>query len=447
MLLLPMDRSFDWRRPPVVTLLLVVFNLGCFFIWQAGEEEAMSDGMDYYVSSGLLEMEYPLFKRHMRKQGRLHEVPSLPQARQHPERLYFMMLDEGVFLKLLRNGRAIHPYDVGYESWRSHRERLEQMLDRVVFLRYGWKSADPDWPSLFAHMFLHADAFHLIGNMIFLVMVGFLVEGVLASWVFLICYALTGFGAAGLDTLMRADSMIPGIGASGAISGVMGMYAVLYWNRSVRVFYFLVVYFDAVRLPAIALLPLWIGNELYQMWANPESNVNFVAHLGGLASGAVVGWLARGTAAFDMQPLEERDQQDEFEQRMQAARQLCESQDFKAALPQLRALHREQPDNHQVLYHLFMAERLFPAGEAFHRVSNQILAMPMSDPARAAMVQEVLQSYLRLAKPEPKINPELACRLMSGFQRSGHPEAAHQLRQMVEGTSADCVEHNQLPTG
>ena len=87
----------------------------------------------------------------------------------------------------------------------------------------------------------------------------------------------------------------------------------------------------SVRLPAITPLPLWIGNELYEMVSHPESNINFLAHLGALLSGAEAGWMARGTAAFDRQPIEQQDQHDDFERRtgrsrgmpLVAGRRLC----------------------------------------------------------------------------------------------------------------------------
>ena len=440
MLLLPMDRAFDWRRPPVVTLLLIVINTGCFLLWQSGDDQAVHRALAYYSSSGLLETEYPHFRNHLRTTGRLDELPGPEEAEQAPDQVFYLMLDEGVFLQRLEDGRVIRRFDHGYRNWRAHRDRFEEMLDGVVFLRYGWKAAQPDWQSLFGHMFLHADLFHLLGNMVFLLAVGFLVESVLAGWVFLLCYLLVGVGAAGLDSLLRAESLIPGIGASGAISGVMGMYAVLFWRRSVRVFYFLFVYFDSVRLPAITLLPLWIGNELYQMWSHPESNINFVAHLGGLFSGALVGWMARGTAAFDMQPIEQQDQLDDFEERMQAARQLCEQQDFKSALPRLRSLYRDQPDNQQVLYHLFMAERLYPDSDQFHQVSLRILAQPTQDPAWSAMAHDVLLNYAKLARPEPRISNELACSLLGGFQRPDQAQAARLLQRILQERGVGCAD-------
>ena len=438
MLLIPFDRKIDWRQPPLVTLLLIMINVVCFVFWQAGEDRALQRAMDHYASSGLVDMEYPHFERYLRREGRPNELPSPREAKEHPEFLYFAMLQEGRFVQSLDAGEVIKPHHNDYESWQRQRQLLNELLGDVTFIAYGWKGGAPDLKSLFAHMFLHADVMHLLGNLFFLLAVGFLVEGVLVGRVFLLCYLLGGIGSAGLDLLLSPNSLIPGIGASGAISGLMGMYAVLYWNRSVRVFVFLFAYFDYVRLPAIVLLPLWVGNELYQMWANPESNINFIAHLGGLLSGATIAWVVKDTPLFNIEYVEEQDRAEGIQSRMNEARELCETQDFKSALPMLRALYKEQPDNHQVLYHLFMAERLYPDSESFHEVSLKILRLPMREAAVAAMVHEVFESYLRLAKPKARVNRELACHLLKGFRHAGKHEAAQRLQRMLDKYAMRC---------
>ena len=143
-----------------------------------------------------------------------------------------------------------------------------------------------------------------------------------------------------------------------------------------------------------------------------------------------------------MHPVEEQDQEDDFEQRMQGARELCDRQEFKAALPKLRSLYREKPGNQQVLYHLFMAERLFPASEQFHQVSNHILTQSRSDPAFSAMVHDVFQSYVRLARPKPRISADLACRLIARFEQTGNAQSAQILRRKLPKRGAECTGRN-----
>ena len=108
MLLLPMDRAFDWRRSAVVTLLLIVINTGCFFLWQSGDDEAMHRALAYYAGSGLLETEYPHFRRHMRATGQLDQLPDLDQARQAPDLVFYLMLVSCIAVGRLHNrtGRA-----------------------------------------------------------------------------------------------------------------------------------------------------------------------------------------------------------------------------------------------------------------------------------------------------------------------------------------------------
>lgn len=85
--------------------------------------------------------------------------------------------------------------------------------------------------------------------------------------------------------------MVPLVGASGAISGLMGLFTVMYGKERINVFYSLGFYFNTIRFPAILLLPFWLGNECYQMLTNTASNVAYAAHLGGLLSGAGFGFI------------------------------------------------------------------------------------------------------------------------------------------------------------
>lgn len=440
MLLLPFDRQFDWRNPPVVTLLLIAINIGCFVFWQSGEDEAMSRAMAYYGSSGLAEVEYPYFEQYLRARGRLSELPKMALVRKQPEQLYFGMEAERAFVEQLRAGRIIRSSNEQFKVWQEQRAKLDDLLSDVTYLNYGWRAGDPHLANLFAHMFLHADFMHLFGNMFFLLAVGLLVEGVLARWIYLSCYLLGGLGAAGFELLVTPNDLMPGIGASGAVSALMGTYAMLFWNRTVRVFFFLFVYFDYIRVPAIILLPVWVGNELFQMWTTPDSNINFLAHLGGFASGAVLGWLAKDSRFYDAGFVDAVDNDSHFDERLQRACAACDQQDFKTALPLLRTLHREKPADTKVLYHLFSAERLYPDGAGFHDVASKILNLPSADASTSAMVHDVYQNYMRLAKPKPRIDRQLACRLVRRFESSGHRATAETLQGLLDKQGARCDE-------
>ncbi len=393
MILLPFDRAFDWRNPPVVTLVLVLLNSLCFFIWQGGEEVALDEAIGYYYSSGLAEQEYAGFVRFNGTDSESTDDDGIEAIGNAYHRYFEMRRDSQFYAALIAN-QVITPDTDGYAEWRSRRDQYEALLVRVVFIKYGLKTAQPDWQSMIAHMFLHADFMHLFGNMFFLIAVGLLVEQRLGRWTYLLSYLVVGWGSGLFDVWISAGSFIPGIGASGAVSGVMGMYSVLYWTRKVRFFYFIFVYFDYVRLPAIALLPLWIGNELYQIGFNSGSNINYLAHLGGYLSGALIALLLRHfSSAYNIKAVDKEVEEIRFQERLGSALGFYEAQNFRRALPMLKSLFAEQPDNRQLLYAYYHASKLHPESEGFHQVCGHVLELTDNDAATERLVLEVYRDY------------------------------------------------------
>jgi membrane associated rhomboid family serine protease len=422
MLLIPFDRAVDWSRPPVVTIGLIVINVLLFFVWQGHEDQALARAMTYYQDSGLEKQEVRYYKQYLKEQG-----DRKADADRSAASVFWSIQTDSGFRQRIDDRRLIAENDPGYTDWVRNRDRLDALLQHVTFLEYGLKPADFTVLSLFSHMFLHAGISHLLGNMFFLFAVGFLVERTIGAWVFLACYLLGGLGSAGLDMLISPERLVPGIGASGAIAGLMGLYAVLYWTRPVRFFYFVVVYFDYVRLPAIVLLPLWIGNELYQIGIHGNSGVNYVAHLGGLCSGALIGLLVRRSLpSFSLEHLDREDQEARFEQSLDQARDLSKQLDYNKALPLLRRLHQEQPQHHETLCLLQQCERLHPDSEDYHRINHEILGLNSKDPANRALVLETFKDYAAHARPKPRLNAGLICRMApllidSGELAQGRP--------------------------
>jgi len=147
-------------------------------------------------------------------------------------------------------------------------------------------------PMLVTSMFLHGDLLHLFGNMIFLLVFGRQVENQLERINFLAFYLATGIAAALAHVLMRPHSSAPLIGASGAISGVLGAFFIC--NPRARITLILepvLIYFLRrliVRVPAWIFLPVWFFLQISMGLKQHGSNVAFWAHVGGFVAGAVV---------------------------------------------------------------------------------------------------------------------------------------------------------------
>ena len=145
----------------------------------------------------------------------------------------------------------------------------------------------PPTMTVFTSMFLHGGWMHLIGNMLYLWIFGNNVEDAMGHVRFVIFYLLCGIAAVLAQSLPNPESTIPMIGASGAISGVLGAYLLLYPHARVLVLIPLGFYTQLVHLPAMAVLGFWFVLQLASTaLADPHAGgVAFGAHIGGFAAG------------------------------------------------------------------------------------------------------------------------------------------------------------------
>ncbi len=167
----------------------------------------------------------------------------------------------------------------------------ERALEQFIFI-YGVVPARLDVVSVFTSMFLHGGWAHFIGNMLFLWIFGDNVEDRLGHARFVVFYLLCGAAAVAAHVFMNPASMIPTIGASGAIAGVMGAYFVLYPHSRVLALVPLFIVFEVIEVPAILFLGIWflmqffygVGSIGAQTGAE-VGGVAFWAHIAGFLAG------------------------------------------------------------------------------------------------------------------------------------------------------------------
>ena len=153
----------------------------------------------------------------------------------------------------------------------------------------------PVWLTLLTSMFMHGGWGHLLGNMLFLWVFGDNIENRMGHLRYLVFYLLCGVLASLCHVWVTAyanpaNLQIPSLGASGAISGVMGGYLLLFPKRMVQVFVFRAI----VMMPAVAVLGIWIGLQLFSGWMETwgigigGGGVAYAAHFGGFAFGLLL---------------------------------------------------------------------------------------------------------------------------------------------------------------
>jgi membrane associated rhomboid family serine protease len=158
----------------------------------------------------------------------------------------------------------------------------------------------PNWLTPLTSMFMHGSWFHVIGNMWFLWVFGNNVEDAVGHGRFAVFYVLCGLAAAALQTVINPASGIPMVGASGAIGGVMGAYAVRYPHARVLTLLILGFFVRTVWVPAWLMLGYWFLLQFLgglPALGSEEGGVAFWAHIGGFAAGAALLYAMRRDAA------------------------------------------------------------------------------------------------------------------------------------------------------
>ncbi len=148
--------------------------------------------------------------------------------------------------------------------------------------------------TVFTSMFMHGGLLHLGTNMLYLWIFGDNIEDRLGHTRFLLFYILCGVAAAYSHAVTEPSSMLPMVGASGAVSGVLGAYLVLFPHARVHTLIFFGFFVRAVRLPALIVIGLWIVlqflNGILSKGAIGSGGIAWFAHIGGFMFGVLMVW-------------------------------------------------------------------------------------------------------------------------------------------------------------
>lgn len=196
------------------------------------------------------------------------------------------------------------PNDAFTYSWATVPREIATGQDIVGIVRvpggsfFLGPSPSPIYLTLISSMFMHGSFVHLGGNMLFLYIFGDNVEHALGPLTFLVFYLGAGIVGALAQVLVDPSSLIPSLGASGAISGVLAAYLVFFPSNRVLVFAFYMTFLA----PAVLVIGLWallqFVNGVGQIAVSEQTGgIAYMAHIGGFLTGLLVGFLGRSWAA------------------------------------------------------------------------------------------------------------------------------------------------------
>lgn len=447
MLVIPVTKRASWRNPPWITISLILINVFVFAFFQQNDDERWADATAFYFESGLAALETDLYRDYLETEGRTAEIEDAPgadAAADEKQAYYYHRINQSAeFLQELKQGRVIPESDPRLSKWRHLRGTYEQHMDRIVTVKYGFRPAMPNPLSWLTSMFLHGGWGHLLGNMVFLWLVGCLIEYGCRHVVFPAIYLLGGLAATGFFWLLNTQSLIPLVGASGAIAGIMGAFTVFYGLKKVNIFINLGVYFNYLKFPAFFLLPFWMANELYQMLYSEGRLVAYAAHLGGLGGGAVLAFaVGRIPGMLDREAFE-AEEEDKIGPLVEKALGYMRELKYDKARPLLEEALAYAPEDTAVWRHLYVIDGRNPSSGQFHQTVSRLLTLYCRQPDTCGDALELFRDYRHIANP-PKLSPALYIRISNAFRDMGEPDEAERILRMLVKKAPDLP---GLPTG
>ncbi|HJZ13359.1 MAG TPA: rhomboid family intramembrane serine protease [Acidobacteriota bacterium] len=275
MLLLPYAHERQTvQRLPWITFGLIALNVLIFLITT-------------YGSGGVNEGDESLYQ--FREYIASHPYLKIPTEMEQ----FFdeQELDQLAALREVFDTSTISAWDMEQEQGmlNSLAERVLEAVEEDPFQKYGYVPSNPSFASLLTCMFLHAGWLHLIGNMLFLYLVGCSIEDLWGRPLYIGFYTIGGIAATLTHVLKYPTSDDPLIGASGAIAALMGAFLIRLYDTKISFFYMLGFWYRGTfQAPAYIMLPLWLLQQFWEASLLGEvASVAFYAHIGGFLFGAV----------------------------------------------------------------------------------------------------------------------------------------------------------------
>ena len=432
MFIIPLTGKLSWRNPPVVTIAIILLNCLVWFVFQHGDTEKQYRVSEFYFNSGLADIEVSRYMAY--REDRLEEFADAAAPEQLDQetlvQFYLEMQQDDLFLKKLEKDEIITPSDPVYAEWKDLRSVYESKRSQLTSLNYGFIPAKKSFLTSLTYMFMHASTGHLFGNMVFLWIVGCMLEMGLGRLRYSGLYIIGGLFAVWVFWLIYMNSTVPLVGASGAIAGLMGAFAVLFGRKRVKIFYSLGIYFNYLRIPAIILLPIWVGNEFFQLFFGGASHVAYAAHIGGLIGGALFGFICLKFAlGFDHDVIAEAPV-DEIAPLIEKALKHIGELDMERGRQLLEKVLAKEPENIDALTHLFNVYKLDPDDEKFHNVTKKLIFELTRSYNTYQKAHDIYQEYIRHTS-QARLTPQLYIQLSIMFAATGHLENAVKIMTML----------------
>jgi len=444
-----MHRALTRANFPWTTFGLILANVFVFLGLQLGDDRVRDRALAYYADENLAQWEFPAYREwldvHVDSKGRAGAFAHFADAGDVATAAQVLQSDAD-FVVALEADEVITPAVAEHARWRELRHEFTRLWDGGFTTRWMLRYSEFSASRILGSMFLHGGIGHLLGNMLFLALLGLLVEGALGHGLFLVVYLVGGTGAALASLAWHWGDNGSLVGASGAIAALMGAYCVLWGRRRVRFFWWFFVVFDYVRAPALLLLPFWLGWEVLQLLFSHGSNVAFDAHAGGIVSGALLAFAVRLSGRERRDFLDEDAKADaavDDRAALAKAKEHIGRLELPAARALLESLAQRHPDDLDVLVASYRCARYEAGAPRLAVAAAAVFAYQARDTADIHVQKDVYDDAVKATGGRIALAPARQVALVARWPAIGEGAAA---ASVLVGLVAKFPDAPELPS-
>ncbi len=283
-----------------VTWLLLLLNLVVFALTSTQRAESEKSLNAYYRDQFFLNTQGALYAKHIHRHPssysnlvREKSNKALGGDRTSLQTLGIYALRDPLFLDSSTDDMN-EGDEVAIGIWKKKIAELKNLQSAHPNTELGFIASHPSWTSALSYQFLHANWGHLIGNSVFFLLLGSYLEPIIGGAAFLLAFLTSGVFGAWLYMILGGATLTPMIGASGSVSGIVGLFGTMLWKRPVRFFYFIVPiegFWGWVYLPAWIVLIHRVILDVTGYLSTVEDlgdPIAFTTHMGGLLTGVLL---------------------------------------------------------------------------------------------------------------------------------------------------------------
>ncbi len=422
MFLNPVKNPPEEQRLPVLTGGLVLLLIALWGLCSMLDKGALDRAHEYYQSSVLAPLEVPLYKQ--------QNAQSAISANQLSKSDWLSIQTDADFVTALERNKLITPSNRQYPEWKDARERHSQLLAKAIGWEYGFITSRPSAVSSLSHMFIHPGLLLLLVNIVFLLLFGSMLEGILGRSVTALFIVLSAVSSSWLVATIMGSSLLPYTGISALLACFAAFIACCYRSNLLKT--------QIPGLPAFSAYlyaALWLVLTLATFFITPFFNGNPLFLVAPLAIGGIAGLLARSRLVEEepediAETLTEEEADDLLQQQLAEVAALCDAGKYADALPVLQKLENDYPREHEVAYRLQQCSRRDSNSEEYHHYSLKVLRYQARDERVHEMVRETFMHYITNARPS-RLNKTTIVSLAERFLRVGNLVEAEYLVKVL----------------